>query len=239
MLPVGVRITQKKENAIRSESIMSNSTTNNGGRVEAAQDAVVKVLVLGDAATGKTSIIKRYVHNVFSEHHKTTIGVDFALKPVTVQNTTLRLQLWDIAGQEHFRALNRVYYKDALGALVVYDLSRQDTFESVVVLCAVEERNRYQSRVAQPQAADLAGEVDHEFMNDFCETNGFAGWFATSAKDNKNIDEANKALVAAVLQHRDIFEKKVDPRKDVFRATAADSASKQGNARSSYCCSSF
>ncbi|RHY82445.1 hypothetical protein DYB37_004008 [Aphanomyces astaci] len=231
---------------------MSNSTTNNGGRVEAAQDAVVKVLVLGDAATGKTSIIKRYVHNVFSEHHKTTIGVDFALKPVTVQNTTLRLQLWDIAGQEHFRALNRVYYKDALGALVVYDLSRQDTFESVLmrVWCCAQWKKEIDTKVELPNRkplpvvlcgnkADLAGEVDHEFMNDFCETNGFAGWFATSAKDNKNIDEANKALVAAVLQHRDIFEKKVDPRKDVFRATASESASKQGSARSSYCCSSF
>ncbi|CAK4067109.1 unnamed protein product [Aphanomyces euteiches] len=234
------------------------------GRVEAAQDAVVKVLVLGDAATGKTSIIKRYVHNVFSEHHKTTIGVDFALKPVTVQNTTLRLQLWDIAGQEHFRALNRVYYKDALGALVVYDMSRQDTFESVLKVgfsldkphdailippCLVEERNRYQGGIAKSKAiardplwqqsiCDLATEeVDRDFMDAFCETNGFAGWFDTSAKENKNIDEANKALVSAILQHRDIFEKKVEPRKDVFRATAAPA--QQASQTNSYCCSSF
>ncbi|ETV97494.1 hypothetical protein H310_09419 [Aphanomyces invadans] len=224
---------------------MSAPATANGGRVEAAQDAVVKVLVLGDAATGKTSIIKRYVHNVFSEHHKTTIGVDFALKPVTVQNTTLRLQLWDIAGQEHFRALNRVYYKDALGALVVYDLSRQDTFESVLkwkkeIDTKVELPNRKPLPVVLcGNKADLAGDIDHEFMNDFCATHGFAGWFDTSAKDNKNIDEANKALVAAVLQHRDIFEKKAEPRKDVFRATAANAATIQSKPSSSYCCSSF
>jgi len=92
---------------------------------------IFKVLVIGELGSGKTSLIKRYVHDFFTQHYRATIGVDFALKVVHHNDHTLvRLQLWDIAGQERFGNMTRVYYRDAAAAFVVFDLTRIATFEA-------------------------------------------------------------------------------------------------------------
>eukprot|EP00691_Histiona_aroides_P001877 EC852452.1.p1 GENE.EC852452.1~~EC852452.1.p1 ORF type:complete len:177 (+),score=11.29 EC852452.1:61-591(+) len=95
-------------------------------------ELLFKILVVGDVGTGKTSIIRKYVHNMFSDTYKSTIGVDFALKVVHRPNVICRLQLWDIAGQERFGQMTRVYYKDAVGAFVVFDVGRRDSFDAVM-----------------------------------------------------------------------------------------------------------
>ncbi|KAG0009981.1 rab32, member RAS oncoprotein, partial [Podila clonocystis] len=112
------------------------------------REYLYKILVIGDLGTGKTSIIKRYVHNIFSMNYKSTIGVDFALKVIQWSpDTVVRLQLWDIAGQERFGNMTRVYYKEAVAALVVYDVTRPKTFEAVT-----KWKADLDSKVSLPQA---------------------------------------------------------------------------------------
>ncbi|KAI7891399.1 P-loop containing nucleoside triphosphate hydrolase protein, partial [Mucor mucedo] len=92
-----------------------------------------KILVVGDLSTGKTLILRRFVHNTFTCHYKSTVGVEFALKIIQNEpDMMISLQLWDIAGQERFGNITRVYFKGAVGAFVVYDVSRAITFENVL-----------------------------------------------------------------------------------------------------------
>lgn len=81
-----------------------------GGSVSECKEYLFKVLVIGELGVGKTSIIKRYVHQLFSQHYRATIGVDFALKVINWDSKTLvRLQLWDIAGKETFTSSSATF----------------------------------------------------------------------------------------------------------------------------------
>ncbi|KAL9912307.1 ras and EF-hand domain-containing protein homolog isoform X2 [Glossina fuscipes] len=173
------------------------------------REHLYKILVIGELGTGKTSFIKRYVHQFFSQNYRATIGVDFALKVLHWDpNTIVRLQLWDIAGQERFGNMTRVYYKEAVGAFIVFDVTRSGTFD-----CVSKWKEDLDSKVQLPDGTPipcilLANKCDQEKqgivttpdkMEDYVKENGFAGWFETSAKENINIDEAARALVNKIL----------------------------------------
>ncbi|KAI5094325.1 ras-related protein Rab-32, partial [Silurus meridionalis] len=179
-----------------------------GGSVSECKEHLFKVLVIGELGVGKTSLIKRYVHQLFSQHYRATIGVDFALKVLHWDTKTLvRLQLWDIAGQERFGNMTRVYYKEAVGAFVVYDVTRNATFEAVM-----KWKHDLDSKVKLGNGSPipsvlLANKCDQKKdgsrstsdMDTFCKEAGFLGWFETSAKDNINVDEAARFLVEHIL----------------------------------------
>jgi len=174
------------------------------------RERLYKVLVVGELGTGKTSIIKRYVHQFFSQHYRATIGVDFALKVLRWDpETVVRLQLWDIAGQERFGSMTRVYYKEAVGAFVVFDVTRAATLEAVPKWKAdldakvVLPDGRPIPTVLLANKSDQPKEgiaANRDKMNEFCQQQGFSAWFQTSAKDNINIDESANFLVSKILE---------------------------------------
>ncbi len=98
---------------------------------ENEQSDKYKVLVIGDYGVGKTSIIRRYIENIFNPKYKLTIGVDFSSKYLHVDGRRVELQLWDIAGHERFGHMTHVYYKHAIAAIIVFDIGRPATFDSV------------------------------------------------------------------------------------------------------------
>uniref|UniRef100_A0A8C8S1G9 Ras-related protein Rab n=1 Tax=Pelusios castaneus TaxID=367368 RepID=A0A8C8S1G9_9SAUR len=221
----GSLLAQRGEQQARRAGRMAGG---GGAAVPECREHLFKVLVIGELGVGKTSIIKRYVHQLFSQHYRATIGVDFALKVINWDSKTLvRLQLWDIAGQERFGNMTRVYYKEAVGALVVFDVTRGSTFEAVS-----KWKHDLDSKVLLPNGSPIPavllankcdqrkdGSQNPSQMDQFCREGGFIGWFETSAKDNINIDEATRFLVENILancksfpnEENDVSRLKLDP----------------------------
>jgi len=94
-------------------------------------DYLFKVVLIGDSGVGKSNLLSRFTRNDFSLESKSTIGVEFATRSIIVDGKTIKAQIWDTAGQERYRAITSAYYRGAVGALLVYDITRHTTFESV------------------------------------------------------------------------------------------------------------
>ncbi|BBN03930.1 Ras-related protein Rab-11A [Marchantia polymorpha subsp. ruderalis] len=101
------------------------------GDDEKSEDYLFKVVLIGDSAVGKSNLLSRYARNEFHLNSKATIGVEFQTQSMEIDNKEIKAQIWDTAGQERFRAVTSAYYRGAVGALVVYDISRRSTFENV------------------------------------------------------------------------------------------------------------
>ena len=94
-------------------------------------DYLVKVVMVGDSGVGKTNLLSRFSVNRFEENTRNTIGVDFTAVDLQILEKSVKAQFWDTAGQEKYRSIASAYYKNAQGVIMVYDITRRDTFEHI------------------------------------------------------------------------------------------------------------
>ncbi|KAJ8257207.1 hypothetical protein GJAV_G00183070 [Gymnothorax javanicus] len=172
-----------------------------------SRDYLFKVLVIGNCQVGKTSLVHRYANEKFSKNYKSTVGADFAVKVLAWSDTeTVRLQLWDIAGQERYTSMTRIYYKEASGCVIMFDVTDASSFEG-----ARSWKEDLDSKVRSAEGALLpcillankcdlpAWTVSLSSIEEFSRSNGFIGWMETSVKDNKNVNESLKFLVENMI----------------------------------------
>ncbi|XP_038060880.1 ras-related protein Rab-7L1-like isoform X2 [Patiria miniata] len=170
-------------------------------------EKLFKVILVGDSLVGKTAFVQRYVHSRFDENYKVTVGVDFALKKIQrSEDELIRIQLWDIAGQERFSSLTRVYYKDASACVIMFDLTSPKTFKSVVRWKNDVDSKVFLRDMSPVPCLLLANKSDRddqrvteEEIKQMSQDHNFVGWSKISVKDNVNVEEPMLFLVEEIL----------------------------------------
>lgn len=125
-------VTPGNEDDIKSvKSEKTVNSINSDNEAELNYKFTYKIILIGDANIGKTSIIERYINNRFSEKYICTIGVDFSIKTLMINGTKIKLQIWDTAGSERFRQITNSYYRGSNAAIIVFDLTKKQSFINV------------------------------------------------------------------------------------------------------------
>ncbi|CAM9422920.1 unnamed protein product [Ectocarpus fasciculatus] len=210
-------------------------------------DYLFKVVLIGDSGVGKSNLLSRFTRNEFNLESKTTIGVEFATKSIQVDAKTIKAQIWDTAGQERYRAITSAYYRGAVGALLVYDISKHVTFENVerwlkelrdhaepnIVVMLVGNKSDLRHRRAVPTEDAML----------FAENNNLA-FIETSALDATGVEEAFRQILSEIyrlMSRKNIYADGAPgpaiPAGQTVSVTAENSdKQKSGKAASAGCC---
>jgi len=187
---------------------MSNSTpaSRPAGAGGTGRLAQFKLVLLGESAVGKSSLVLRFVKGQFHEFQESTIGAAFLTQTVCLDDTTVKFEIWDTAGQERYHSLAPMYYRGAQAAIVVYDITNTDTFARAKTWV------RELQRQARPDIViALAGNksdlgtrrtVEYEEANAYAEENGLL-FMETSAKNANNVNEIFLAIARKLPRDSD------------------------------------
>jgi len=175
---------------------------------EEAKEYVFKITILGDSAVGKTSLINQFVEGAFQEDYKPTLGANIIRKDVVLDksNAKIRLIMWDLAGQEKYNVIRSMYFQGCTGALVVYDITRHQTFDNVESKWLKDFKNYVKKEGAYiliGNKIDLSDQrvVSKEEGERLAEKIQASDFIETSAKFGENVEAAFKNLVYQILRN--------------------------------------
>ena len=188
-----------------------------------------QLLIIGDSSVGKTSLINRYTNGTFKEEYLATVGLDYSSKDEEFNNETVHIKLWDTAGQERFKSLTQNYLRNADGILLVYDVTKTESFENLKDwICSIkqnmETKNIFLPLIICGNKVDMeeSREITKEDAEKFASKNNYK-YFETSAKTGEGVDEAIRELVNQILnQNGEVDEQKVEARKSVQIKSASN-----------------
>ncbi len=173
-----------------------------------------KIVLLGDGAVGKTSLSNRFLGKYFQADYVMTMGADIAIKSIKIQDSTVKLQIWDIAGQPFFETVRKSYFRGAVGGLCVYDITHRESFENIANWARELWKHNGKGRVP---IALLGNKLDLRESVDFTvtleEAQNLADeladprqamlfkipCFETSARTGENVDQAFTMLAEEIL----------------------------------------
>ncbi|KAI3852762.1 hypothetical protein MKW92_031147 [Papaver armeniacum] len=167
-------------------------------------DYLFKYIIIGDTGVGKSCLLLQFTDQRFQPVHDLTIGVEFGAKMVTIDTRPIKLQIWDTAGQEAFRSITRSYYRGAAGALLVYDITRRETFNHLArwLEDARQHASPNMSIALIGNKCDLAHRraVTKEEGEQFAKENGLI-FMEASARTSQNVNEAFTSTAKRILQN--------------------------------------
>ena len=172
---------------------------------EIKYDHLIKLIVIGDPATGKSSLIRRFDNNSFLPNYLSipTIGVDFKIKTVDVEGLRIKMQIWDTAGQERFRTIVSSYYRGAHGIVVVYDVTERQSFSKIQHW--LKEIENYGTDEIIKLIVGNKCDLSDKRMVDFASAKEFADELGipimeASARSKINVDEIFLTIAGQILE---------------------------------------